>query len=332
MEEMMKILVTGGTGFVGKALTRALLDANLKVRITGQTRDPELEALGAEWFPMADLSNDVDWCPILENIDAVVHLAAIAHRFESSVTSDRDLYNRVNHLATKALAEAAVGSGRVKRFLFLSSIRVHGDPIRMPINEDSPIAPITFYDQSKVDAEDAVNIAMQDTAVTWAIMRPVLVYGSGNRGNMARLEGLLRSGVPVPLPSKPNARSFVFVGNLVSAMQSFLLSGNAPSGRRWIVSDGEPASIETLLKLMSSAMGLRLRAVHLPNLVLRSSAKVGDLLRYFGVSFPWNTETRRKLTDDLYVDIGAICRELRWLPPFTLAEGIDITYKSPETL
>jgi len=324
--EINSVLVTGANGFVGTALTQVLLERGLRVRMTGQVRSEALEGMGAEWFPMPDLTGEVDWTDALAGMDAVVHLAAIAHRTGAVVPEDWVRYDQVNHLATRSLAEAIRQTPILDRFLFVSTVRVHGDPVAFPVREDSPFAPSTPYDQSKMDAERAIRETLPLDAARWAIIRPVLVYGPGNRGNMAKLEGLIRTGIPVPLGKRPNRRSFLFLGNLLGAILAFLVHPMPPSGRTWIVADEEPASTERLLRAMAGAMGRKARVLHLPSIVLDPLTALGDLCRKIKVPVPWNSETRQKLLGDFYVDISAIKAELGWTPPFSLEEGIRRTY------
>ena len=322
----MKILVTGADGFVGSHLCRTLLDQGFAVRMTGLGSASELQALGGEWMPVGDLSGEVDHEALLGGVDAVVHLAGIAHRFESDTVSDWSLYDRVNHLATRALAEAIRIRPGVKRFLFASSVRVHGDPVVFPVRPDSPLDPRTPYDRSKAAAETAVAELLGPTAVRWAILRPVLVYGPGNRGNMAKLEQLLRSGLPVPLGRRPNRRSFLFIGNLVAAMLAYLTAPDPPSGRTWIVADGSPSSTEELLRTMGRSMGVGVRLLHLPEWLLGGAAVLGDGFRKVHLPFPWTSEVKQKLLGDFFVDISALKVELGWTPPFTLEQSIALTY------
>ena len=319
--------MTGANGFVGKALTQALLEGGIQVRMTGQMRVEPLEAMGAEWFAMPDLGEDVDWRPALEGTDAVVHLAGIAHRMESVSVELARLYDQVNHRATRSLALATAANARIQRFLFVSSVRVHGDPVRLPVTRDSTLAPVTRYDQSKVDAELAIREVLSPEQVAWAILRPVLVYGPGNRGNMQRLEGLLRHGIPVPVTRVPNRRSFLFIGNLVSAIQEYLSIQIPPSGKTWIVADGEVASTERLIRAMATGMGLPSKVIHLPSAILRGGARIGDFVGNFGMQFPWNSEVQQKLNGDFYVDISPLQEELGWVPPISLESGVALTYQ-----
>lgn len=214
------------------------------------------------------------------------------------------------------------------RFLFMSTSRVHGDTLEFPLRADSPLAPVTPYDRSKADAEAAVASILGRTAIRWAILRPVVVYGPGNRGNMARLEGLLRRGLPVPVGRSPNRRSFLFLDNLVSAIQAYLMHPDPPTGRAWLVADEEVVSTETLVRAMAAAMGVSARVVHLPEWVLDSTAKMGDVCKRLGLPAPWTSEVRGKLLGDFWVDTEPMKNELGWRAPHRMEEGIEKTFGS----
>ncbi len=326
MKPNRRILVTGANGFIGSALTTALLKEGLQVRMTSRTRPVDLEKLGAEWAPLPNLAAPVDWAPALDGMGSVVHLAGMAHRFESNVASDWGLYDCVNHLATRSLVSALHAHSNVERFLFLSTVRVHGDTPDLPVRSVSPLAPVTPYDTSKADAETEVASILGPTSINWAVMRPVVVYGPGNRGNMARLEGLLRRGIPVPVGRVPNRRSFLFIGNLVSAIQAYLTHPGPLTGRTWVVADDEVVSTETLVRTMAAAMNVQVKVVRLPEWLLASTAGVGDGLKCLGLPAPWNRELQGKLLGNFFVDPTPIKQDLGWLPPFTLEDGVRRTY------
>lgn len=328
MGKCQRILVTGANGFIGSALTRSLLKEGIHARMASRTRPRGLEEMGGEWFPLPELAGLVDWAPALDGMDMVVHLAGIAHRFESDVSTAWGLYDRVNHLATRSLVLALQNHSSVQRFLFMSTVAVYGDRPNLPVRPNSPLGPVTPYGKSKADAEAAVTAILGPTNISWAILRPVVVYGPGNPGNMARLEGLLRRGIPVPMGHLPNRRSFLFIGNLVSAIQTYLTTPTPPTGRAWIVADDEVVSTETLVRkmCMAGAMNLPVRVARLPDGLLAWTARAGDGCRRLGLPAPWNSEVKGKLLGDFYVDLEPIKQELGWQPPYTLEEGIRRTF------
>jgi UDP-glucose 4-epimerase len=208
----------------------------------------------------------------------------------------------------------------------MSSVAVHGIPDHFPVTSSSPCAPINAYGRSKLRAEAAIREVLAGQSVRWAILRPVLVYGPGNPGNMSRLEGLLKRGIPIPVEQQPNRKAFLFIGNLISVIQSFLSSKHPVSGNAWIVADEQVVSTEDLVRAMAAAMNLPGRVIRLPRWVLTATARTGDALRRLGLPFPWNSETQEKLLGDHWVDTDAIQRELEWKAPYSTTEGIRLTF------
>jgi len=328
MNPSRKILVTGANGFIGSALTRALLDQGFRVRMTGQACPRHLEELGAEWFQMGDLEDGAHWHPALEGIHGVVHLAGIAHRIHEDQGSLRSMYHLVNHLATRSLAKAISQTPSIERLLFASSVAVYGDTSTFPLTVDPgvPLRPSTAYGSSKLDAEIAIHEHLGEALCRWAILRPVLIYGPGNPGNMARLVDLVRKGVPVPVTRTPNRRSLLYLGNLLSAVTTYLSSPSVPTGKTWLIADGEDWSTERLVQEIGRAMGLKARTIRLPSPLLRSTAAVGSLMKGFGLPAPWTKDVLNKLLGDFYVDTTAIHHELNWHPPFNPSEGLARTF------
>ena len=322
----MKILITGGTGFIGHALTTFLLSNGFSVRITGLQRSPNLEAIGAEWLYMPDLRGDVDWGPALTGIDAVVHLAGLAHRIGINQETEAGDYDRINHLATKSLVDSISLNGSIKRFVFVSSIAVHGKPKKLPIKERDVCVPINAYGQSKLLAECSIREGLNDKLVKWTILRPVLIYGPGNPGNMARLETLLRRSIPVP-GNKVNRKSFLYVGNLIAVIDKYLTISDPPSGRTWIVADDEAISTERLIRCMAEAMKLSVTVISFPPWFLTAISGAGDALCSVGLPSPWNSDTHEKLLGDFYVHTESIKQELGLQLPYTIEEGIKHTFR-----
>lgn len=329
MNHQRYILVTGANGFIGSALTQALLDQGFRVRMTGQSRPQHLEELGADWFQMGDLEDKPDWRPALEGVQGVVHLAGMAHRIHENQTALSDTYNLVNHLATRSLAQAIAQTPSIEKLLFASSVAVYGDLPTFPliVAPAIPLYPSTPYGLSKLDAERAIHEELAGSPCKWAIIRPVLVYGPGNPGNMARLVSLIRKGVPLPVTRLPNRRSMLYLGNLVSAVTTYLSNPSAPTGKTWLIADGEDWSTEHLIQEIGRAMGRKPHTVRLPSSILRSSAAVGSLMKHLGLPMPWTKDVLNKLLGDFFVDATSIQHDLNWHPPFTPVEGLVRTFR-----
>ena len=230
---MNRILVTGASGFIGHALVAAFAKEGHSVRAAVRRPPPYSFPATVEVLQHPGLTEPVDWKPILHGIDQVVHLAGIAH-ISSGVASD--LYDRVNRIATAQLATAAA-EANVRHFIFCSSLRAQSGPSADHVltERDQP-APTDAYGRSKLAAERAVRAA----GVPFTVLRPVVLYGPGAKGNVALLARLAALPLPLPLKNFANRRSLLGIGNFISAV-NFVLSTPAALGETYIVADPGPA-------------------------------------------------------------------------------------------
>ena len=252
----MKVAVTGASGFIGRTL------------------GPALGAAGHETVPV-------------ERATAVVHLAAIAHRHAS-----REELQRVNVDLAVQTAQKAKAAGA--QFVFLSSVKVHGESSKAPFREDSPVAPQDIYAESKARAEEALRAI---AGLRLAVLRSPLVYGPGVKANFLALIDAVARGVPLPLASIRNRRSLIYVGNLADAILACLGKEGT-----YLVSDGEPVSTPQLVREIGAALGKPARLFPFPVSLLP-----------------------KKLAGSLEVDDSLIRRTLGWRPPFSRVQGLDAT-------
>lgn len=303
------ILVTGATGFVGRALAARLLSDGRAVRAAARTLSAALPAR-VERVAVGELGPETDWAHAVDGVDAVVHLAARVHMAGENEPTALPLFRMVNAAASEGLARAARNAG-VRRLVLVSTTTIYGDrSLGRPFDESSPPAPATPYAQSKLEAEHLVATALAQSATELVVLRPPLVYGPDARGNFARLVRLVQRGIPLPLGSVRNRRSLVFVDNLVDAIVR-ALDHPAAAGRTYIVSDGEDVSTSDLFVRTAAALGRHARLFACPPSLLRLAG--GLLGRGDEVS---------RLLDDMSVDSSLIRAELGWRPPYTLAEGL----------
>ncbi len=309
---LQKTLVTGATGFVGRALIDRMLADGRAVRATARTSSGELPAQ-VERIAVGDIGPDTDWARAVDGVDAVVHLAARVHMTGEAEPTALPLFRAVNTAASAALARAARAAG-ARRFVLLSTTTVYGDRSRgRPFDESSPLAPASPYAQSKLEAEQLVAEALAGSSTALVALRPPLVYGPNAKGNFARLVRLVQRGVPLPLASVRNRRSLVFVDNLVDAIVR-ALDHPAAAGRTYIVSDGEDLSTPDLFARTAAALGRPPRLFAFPP----------ALLRLAGTLLGRGDEVSR-LLDDMAVDSSRIRAELGWRPPFSLDQGLAQT-------
>ncbi len=303
------ILVTGASGFVGRHLCRYLAKTGYRVRGTVRAGPPESKT-GIEYVATGDLGGDVNWRPMLEGVDAVVHAAARVHlQNGNSRTPDRDLerYHRVNVAATCHLAQQAHFAG-VRRFVFLSSIKA----AEVERAEPDP-AGFQLYEITKRDAELALHRIVQSRAMDFVILRPPLVYGPDAAANFALLVRAVAKGLPLPLASIHNRRSFIHVENLCSAIAACLEHPNA-SGGTFEVSDGPPLSTPEFVRAIGRAMGGPARLLPCPPGLLRA------LGRALG-----RGPAVESLTGDLVADDAPIRTRLGWRPPLTMDDALAAT-------
>lgn len=305
------VLVTGATGFVGRACVDALLGAGYRVRRVLRSACPAI--LGVEDIVTGDLLDVADWSGAVRGVDAVVHLAARVHVMRETVADPSAVFRRINVDVTRRLAEAAARAG-VRRFVFVSSAKVQGEhSAGRPFTEADPPAPEDAYGESKRDAEAALAGIAASTRLEVAILRPPLVYGPGVGGNLHTLLRAVARGVPLPVGAVRNRRSLVFVGNLADAIVRCIESP-AAAGRTFLVDDGEPRSTAQLVSDLARAAGRTPRMLSVP------PALLGRVAGWLGQG-----EAARRLLDDFEVDSGVLRRTLGWTPPFSYAEGIDAT-------
>ncbi|MEX0958139.1 MAG: SDR family oxidoreductase [Burkholderiales bacterium] len=306
---MERVLITGATGFVGSALCAALEQRGVGCRRALRAGT----GAGQNDSVVGDIGPHTDWQAALEGISSVVHLAARTHVMRESAADPLAAYREINVEGTRRLAEAAAAAG-VRRFVFLSSIKVNGERTGLlPFGESDEPHPEDAYGITKLEAEQVLKRIAAESQMRVTILRPPLVYGPGVKGNFLALMGAVRKGVPLPLGSVDNRRSLVHVGNLASAVVACLDNERA-AGQTFLISDGEDLSTPELIRRLATGLGTRPRLYRCPVRLLRAA---GALLgRRAQVA---------RLTDSLQVDSARIRQTLGWTPPVSTEEGLADT-------
>ncbi len=309
---MSRILVTGASGFVGRALVPALLARGHQV-ISAVRPGHENSRAGTGARLIGDIGPDTDWRDALANVEAVVHLAARVHVMKESGLDQEALYRRTNTEGTRRLAVEAVAAG-VKRLVFLSTVKVNGEQTPGdPFTEADPPNPAGPYARSKWAAEEALAEVAAATTIEIVILRPPLVYGEGVGGNFLSLLKLCRSAPPLPFSAAGNARSLIYLGNLVDAI-TCVLKQPAAAGKIFMVSDGEDLSTPELIRRTAAALGRPARLFPLPICFVRFLAALAG-----------KSAAIERLLASLRVDDEKIRSELDWTPPFTVLQGLGRT-------
>jgi nucleoside-diphosphate-sugar epimerase len=258
------------------------------------------------------LSSETDWTAALRNVEQVVHLAARVHVMNDKNPDPLAEFRRVNVEATANLARQAAAAG-VKRFVYLSSVKVNGEftEAGQPFTADDAPAPKDPYGVSKHEAEQLLRLIAAETGMEMAIIRPPLVYGPGVKANFESMMQWLARGVPLPLTAvTQNRRSLVALDNLVDLIVT-CLHHPAAANQTFLVSDGEDISTAELLNRMGAAMGYSARLFYLPPALLKLGATV---LNKSGVY--------QRLCGSLQLDIAKTRQLLEWIPPVSVDEGL----------
>ena len=292
------VLVTGATGFLGKAVVERLIASGRSVR--GAVRaDP-----GPGQTAVGDLSDATDWREALTDVDAVVHCAARAHVLKETAADPLPLFRAVNTEATLALARQAAAAG-VRRFIFISSIGVNGSETHgAPFRHDDPARPHSPYAVSKHEAELGLHAIAAETGLEVVILRPPLITGPEPKGNLATLNKVIAKGLPLPfgLVTK-NRRDLVSRAALCDLIDA-VIDAPAAAGQTFLVSDGAPVSTRALLEQMAAAQGRSITLLPVPPALLALPLK---LLGKGAMA--------SQLFGDLEVDIAHTRQTLNWSPP-----------------
>jgi nucleoside-diphosphate-sugar epimerase len=306
------VLLTGATGFVGRAACPAFADAGITV-VTA-TRKPAVIAGARTVHAVGNIGPGTDWAPALAGVDTVVHLAARVHVTSDNAANPQAEYRRVNVDGTLALARAAVKAGG-RRFVFVSSVKANGDatPPDRPFRDKDPPHPSDDYGKSKLEGETALQAYAKETGLQLVILRPPLVYGPGVSANFRALLWLCNSPWPLPFASVANRRSMIFVGNLVDALRRSVVAENPLPGP-WLLSDGDDFSLAELTRHLRRDLGRAERLLSVPpGLMLGAAAALGQRGR------------ADRLLGSLTVDGSGFRKAFGWTPPFTASEGFSAT-------
>lgn len=292
----MRVLITGASGFVGRALTHALSEAGYSVRAAARDFSTIPSTATIQPVSLPDLSQPVDWRPLLRDIDAVVHLAGIAH-VSNQIAEDR--YDAVNRLATKSLALAASMAPDVKRLIFISSIRAQTGPSSEEVlTEKTKPAPTDAYGRSKLAAEAFVR----GYGVPATILRPVVIYGPQARANVAQLMKIAALPFPLPFGAFRNKRSLLALDNMISAIR-FVLEHGATAGETYLVADQTPVSLADMIAIMRKVNGRS------PGLMPVPPGWIGSALRAAGKADVWE-----RIGNPLVAEAAKL-RDAGWIPP-----------------
>lgn len=308
-----RILVTGASGFVGRALVDRMLHDGLPVRATTRRNNFLVEPL-LEQAIVPDMSMPFDWQVLLRSIDTVVHCAARVHVMHDIAADPLVEFRRTNVAGTMNLARQA-SIHRVRRFVFVSSIKVNGEStnLNQPFTADDVAKPVDAYGISKYEAEQSLRALGAETGMEIVIVRPVMVYGPGVKGNFLSMMRWLARGIPVPLGAVNNLRSLVALDNLVGLIVC-CVHHPAAANQVFLASDGDDLSTTSLLRQTAHALHKSAWLLPVPVSMLRMAA------RALG-----KRAIAQRLLGSLQVDIAKTRDLLGWAPTVTVDEGLRST-------
>lgn len=297
----MSVIITGATGFVGKNLISFLLGKGVEIS--------PLSIRGSEWiknFPKFGT--------------AVIHLAGMAH--DTSNTSDADAYFKVNRDLTIKLFDLFMRS-EIRDFFYFSSVKAVADTVDGVLTEEERANPKTPYGQSKMEAENYLLKQELPEGKRLFIIRPCMIHGPGNKGNLNLLYSVVEKGLPWPLAAFHNQRSFLCIDNLNFLIESMLNNTKVKSGI-YNFADDTALSTNELVTLIAQSFARAPKLWKVPASLVKTLVKIGDVL-----PIPLNSERLKKLTESYVVSNQKIKKELGLEQlPFTVQEGLNLTIAS----
>jgi nucleoside-diphosphate-sugar epimerase len=295
------ILITGNTGFVGKNLTNHLIENNFK----------KIDFLGRR--------TPINFSNISEiNQDIVIHLAGLAHDLDKKFTEND--YYEANYIKTKQLYDLFLESKISKIFIFVSTVAVV-NKVDTIFKEEDIVNPTTFYGKTKLQAEQYIleNLPIDKKVY---ILRPTMIHGNGNKGNLTLLYNLIKKGIPYPLGNFNNKRSFIGIDNFNYIIEKIIDNNNLESGI-YHLADDDAIDTKDIIQIINEVQNKNVKILKIPKFIIFILAKLGDFL-----PLPINSERIEKMTENFIVSNQKIKNKLEIKLPYSTKEGLKKTIQT----
>lgn len=294
----MNIIITGATGFVGKNLSKFLKEKGHHISPLSLRKAWELD----------------------QNAEAIIHLAGKER--DTKNTSAEKEYFEINTELTKKLFEEFLKTP-AQDFIYFSSVKATADTVEGFLDENHKSNPQTPYGKSKLEAEEFLLSQKLPENKRLFIIRPCMIHGPGNKGNLNLLYKFVQKGIPYPLAAFENKRSFLSIDNLNFLILEMLSNKNVGSGI-YNFADDEVLSTNELVKLIANTSGKKEKLWKISSKLISATAKMGDVMK-----LPLNSERLKKLTENYWVSNQKIKNALGIAKlPVSASEGLEKTIKS----
>lgn len=309
----MNILITGATGFVGFNLSEYLIKNGHTLSALAQSRFSDTNKKYSEIYTWNELSK-INF----NTFDVIIHLAGKAH--DTKNVAEEHVYFDINTELTKKIFDFFLES-QVKQFIFFSSVKAVAGSINGELKEDYVPKPVGPYGKSKMKAEEYILSKVYPKEKSIYILRPCMIHGAGNKGNLNLLYRFVQKGIPYPLAAFENMRSFLSINNLCYIMNA-LIDTTIPSGI-YNIADDKPVSTNELIILMASNLNKKPKMLKLPKAIFYVIARIGDFMH-----LPFDSQTLQKMTENYVVSNQKIKQHLNINLPISSHDGLRETFKS----
>lgn len=306
------ILVTGSTGFVGTPLCNVLKKDGYAVREI--TRDKS-QINGKNIIFIKSIDSQTNWSEALEGVDTIIHLAARVHVMNEASINPLEDYREVNTFGSFRLAEAAIKRG-VKKFIYISTIKVNGEVTVKPFTENSIPNPTDPYGLSKFEAENMLRSLCKESSMDLIILRPSLIYGPKVKGNLLRIMSVISRKIPLPFGCVNNKRTMLYLENLIDLI-IFIVRKKEKINDTFLVADQDSISTKSLVESFASVLNPKQILIPVPLFLLKL---LGRLIN--------KSEEIQRLTGNLEIDTRYLNQKLGWTPKYSTHQGLVETAES----